>query len=138
MLNVEEDNSFIAKEEFPDSKLCDRCTIGKMHYVDNDICWIQTEKHKDEDTQYICEPNEETDEGLDSINQIVQACLDGNIEHFNFHLEKEIGPRSHLLMRLDNDGWSVLHHAAKVCKLLSENLNICQKTNSKMTVLHIV
>lgn len=40
LLNVEEDNSFIAKEEFPDSKLCDRCTIGKMHYVDNEICWV--------------------------------------------------------------------------------------------------
>lgn len=95
------------------------------------------------DTNYTSETNEETDEGLVSIKQMEQACLDGNIEHFNFHLEKEIGPRHHLLMKSDKNGWSVLHLAAKggnltiFCKLVSVNLKICEKTHSQMTVLHI-
>lgn len=78
-----------------------------------------------------------------SIKQIEQACLDGNIEHFNFHLKREIGPRRHLLTKSDKNGWNVLHVAAKggnlriFCKLVSENLNICQTTHSQMTVLHI-
>lgn len=94
------------------------------------------------DTKYTCEANEETDE-LFSMKQIEEACLDGNIEHFNFYLEKEIGQRHHLLMKSDKNGWSVLHLAAKggnltiFCKLVSVNLKICQKTHSQMTVLHI-
>lgn len=114
----------------------DFIAMFKLYLALIKVCYIT-------DTQYICEPNEETDEWLVSRNQIVQACLDGNIEHFNFHLEKEIGSRHYLLMRLDNDGWNLLHQAAKggsikiVCKLLSMNLNVCQKTHSQMTVLHI-
>lgn len=95
------------------------------------------------DTKYTSEVCEETDEGMASIKQIKQACLDGNIEHFNFHLENEIGQRRHLLMKSDKNGWNVLHVAAKggnktiFDKLVTENLNICQKTHSQMTVLHI-
>lgn len=95
------------------------------------------------DTKNTSEAYEETDEGLVSIKQIKQACLDGNMEHFYFHLEKEIGQRHHLLMKSDENGWNVLHVAAKggnltiFCKLVSENLKICKKTHSQMTVLHI-
>lgn len=95
------------------------------------------------DTKYTSEVYEETDEGMASIKQIKQACLDGNIEHFNFHLKNEIGQRRHLLMKSDKNGWNVLHVAAEggnitiFDKLVSENLNICQKTHSQMTVLHI-
>lgn len=89
------------------------------------------------DTQFTSEANEKTDEGMVSIKQIKEACLEGNIEHFTCHLEKEIGPRHHLLMRSDNNGWNVLHVAAKggnlkiFRKLVSENLNICQKHTPK-------
>lgn len=95
------------------------------------------------DTTYISEVYEETDEGMASIKQIKQACFDGNVQHFNFHLENEIGQRHHLLMKSDKNGWNVLHVAAEggnitiFEKLVSENLNICQKTHSQMTVLHI-
>lgn len=77
------------------------------------------------------------------MKQIERACHDGNIEHINFYLEKEIGQRHHLLMKSDKNGWSVLHVAAKggnltiFCKLVSVDLKICQKTHSQMTVLHI-
>lgn len=144
LLNTENDNSFIAKIEFPVSKhICDRCIVSKKHYVDNKICWIPTEKPKNEDTKFTWEANEETDEELVSIKQIKEACLDGNIERFNFHLKKEIRPRHHLLVKSDKNGWSVLHQAAKggnvaiFCKLVSVNLKICKKTHSQMTVLHI-
>lgn len=46
-------------------------------------------------------------------------------------------------MKSSKNGWNVLHIAAKggnlriFCKLVYENLNICQKTHSQMTVLHI-
>lgn len=60
------------------------------------------------------------------MKQIEEACLDGNIEHFNFYLEKETGPRHHLLMKWSNkNGWNVLHVVAKggnliiFCKLVS-------------------
>lgn len=92
------------------------------------------------DIQYA---NEKTDEGMVSINQIIEACLEGNIEHFIYHLEKEIRSRHHLLMRSDKNGWNVLHVAAKggnlkiFRTLISVNMNICQKTHSQMTVLHI-
>lgn len=95
------------------------------------------------DTKFTWEANEETDEELVSIKQIKEACLDGNIERFNFHLKKEIRPRHHLLVKSDKNGWSVLHQAAKggnvaiFCKLVSVNLKICKKTHSQMTVLHI-
>lgn len=40
-LNTENDNSFVAKTEFPVSKhICDRCIVSKKHYVDNKICWV--------------------------------------------------------------------------------------------------
>lgn len=46
MLNTENDNSFVAKIEFPVSKpICDRCIFSKKHYVDNKICWVG-EKYK--------------------------------------------------------------------------------------------
>lgn len=77
------------------------------------------------------------------MKQIEEACLDGNIEHFNFYLEKETGPRHHLLMKWSNkNGWNVLHVVAKggnliiFCKLVSY-LKICEKTHSQKTVLHI-
>lgn len=41
MLNTENDNSFVAKTEFPFSiHICDRCIVSKKHYVDNKICWV--------------------------------------------------------------------------------------------------
>lgn len=44
LLNTENDNSFIAKIEFPVSKhICDRCIVSKKHYVDNKICWVGEE-----------------------------------------------------------------------------------------------
>lgn len=87
--------------------------------------------------------NEEIDEGLSSKNHILKACIDGNIENFNFHLKKEISQRKQILMTPDSKGWIVLHEAAKggniriFDTLVAENLNICQKTDDQMTVLHI-
>lgn len=89
------------------------------------------------------EANEEIDEGLVSKKHILKACKDGNIEDFDFHLKKELRSRTHLLMRSDRNGWNVLHMAAKggniriFRSLVSENLNLCDKTDNKMTVLHI-
>lgn len=41
MLNTKNDNSFVAKTEFPVSiHICDRCIVSKKHYVDNKICWV--------------------------------------------------------------------------------------------------
>lgn len=41
MLNAEDDNSFIAKEKFPVSKvICEKCKFKDKHYVDNKICWV--------------------------------------------------------------------------------------------------
>lgn len=46
-------------------------------------------------------------------------------------------------MKSNSNGWNVLHVAAKsgnlriFCKLVSEDLKICQNTYSQMTVLHI-
>lgn len=71
------------------------------------------------------------------MKHILQACLDGNIEDFNFHLRKEISPRPHLLMRSDPKGWNPLHVAArggnrKIFEaLISEKLEICQKHTIK-------
>lgn len=114
------------------------CYLDNMNYFEcfYCVCYIT-------DTNCPPEAYEETDEGLVSIKQIEQACLDGNIEHFNFHLKREIGQRHHLLMRSDKNGWNMLHVAAKggnltiFCKLVSVNLQICEKTHSQMTVLHI-
>lgn len=87
--------------------------------------------------------HEETDEGLTSLLHIIQACLDGNMDNFLFHLKHEIGHRKHLLSKPYEDGWNVMHFAAKGGNLnifqtfKSEDLNVCQKTHDQMTVLHI-
>lgn len=87
--------------------------------------------------------HEETDEGLTSILHIIQACLDGNIDNFLFHLKHEIGHRKHLLSKPYQNGWNVMHFAAKGGNLdifktfQSKDLNVCQKTHDQMTVLHI-
>lgn len=75
--------------------------------------------------------HEETDEGRTSIKLILQACLDGNVENFLFHLRKEIGVRRHLLLKTDQNGWNVMHFAAKggnlriFQNLQSESLDVC-------------
>lgn len=57
--------------------------------------------------------------------------------------KNEIGNRKHLLLKTDQNGWNVMHFAAKggnlriFQKLQSENLNVCSKTRDKMTVFHI-
>lgn len=87
--------------------------------------------------------HEETDEGRTSIQCILQACLDGNVETFLFHLRKEIGVRKHLLLKTDRNGWNVIHFAAKGGNLRifqylqSETLDVGSKTHDQMTVLHI-
>lgn len=87
--------------------------------------------------------NEETDEGRTSIKHILQACLDGNVENFRFHLQKEIGSRKHLLLKTNQNGWNVMHFAAKGGNLKifqhlhSKTLDLCSKTHDQMTVLHI-
>lgn len=87
--------------------------------------------------------HEETDEGLTSILHIIQASQDGNVDSFLFHLEHEISNRKHLLSKPDQNGWNVMHFAAKGGNLRifqtfkSEDLNLCQKTHDQMTVLHI-
>lgn len=87
--------------------------------------------------------HEETDEGLTSILHIIQASQDGNVDSFLFHLEHEIGNRKHLLSKTDQNGWNIMHYAAKGGNLRifqtfkSEDLNLCQKTHDQMTVLHI-
>ena len=94
-------------------------------------------------TDKLTEVDEKTDEGAISIRNILDACGDGNIETFLFHLKSEIGERKKLLERPDENGWNVLHYAAKGSnlkifeELLSENIVICQKTNEQLTVLHI-
>lgn len=41
VLNFDDDNSFIAKAEFPVSKLdCDRCIVEEAHDVHNEVCWV--------------------------------------------------------------------------------------------------
>lgn len=73
----------------------------------------------------------------------MKACEDGNIEDFDFHLKKELRSRTYLLKRTDKNGWNVLHMAAKggniriFRSLVSENLDLCDKTHNQMTVLHI-
>ena len=87
--------------------------------------------------------DEKTDEGAISIKNILDACRDGNIENFRFHLKSEIGERKKLLEISDENGLNVLHHAARGGNLnifevlLSENMDICQRTNEQLTVLHI-
>ena len=82
------------------------------------------------------------DEGARSIKHILDACIDGNREDFSFHLKKEIGDRKRLLERPHENGWNVLHYAAKggdhnIFSTLSKNVDICIKTNDQMNVLHI-
>lgn len=44
MLNTVNDNSYIAKIEFPVSKnICDKCLVSKQQYVDKRICWVGEE-----------------------------------------------------------------------------------------------
>lgn len=41
VINDEDDNSFIAKENFPVSKLyCNMCKVKETHFIDNEICWV--------------------------------------------------------------------------------------------------
>lgn len=41
VLNDENDNSFIEQKSFPvDGVLCEKCSVGEKHYVDNSICWV--------------------------------------------------------------------------------------------------
>lgn len=60
-----------------------------------------------------------------------------------FHLKNEIEDRKHLPLKTDQNGWNVMHFAAKLGNLRvsqnlqSENLDVCSKTLTKMTVLHI-
>lgn len=87
--------------------------------------------------------NEETDEGRTSIKHILQACLDGNVENFLFHLQNEIGSRKHLLLKTNQNGWNVMHFAAKGGNLKifqhlhSKTSDLCSKTHDQMNVLHI-
>lgn len=87
--------------------------------------------------------HEDTDEGRTSMKRILQSCLDGNVENFLFHLKNEIGCRKHLLLKTDQNGWNVMHFAAKggnlrIFQLLqSQDLDVCSKTHDQMTVLHI-
>lgn len=87
--------------------------------------------------------HEDTDEGRTSMKRILQSCLDGNVENFLFHLKNEIGGRKHLLLKTDQNGWNVMHIAAKggnlrIFQLLqSQDLDVCLKTHDQMTVLHI-
>lgn len=87
--------------------------------------------------------HEETDEGLTSIHRILQACQDGNVDNFLFHLKTEIGERKHLLLKTDRNGWNSFHLAAKGGNLRvfqylqSETLDVALKTHNQMTVLHI-
>lgn len=87
--------------------------------------------------------HEDTDEGRTSMKRILQSCLDGNVENFLFHLKNEIGGRKHLLLKTDQNGWNVMHFAAKggnlkIFQLLqSQDLDVCTKTHDQMTVLHI-
>lgn len=87
--------------------------------------------------------SEEFDEGRTSIKHILQACLDGNVENFSFHLKKEIGNRTHLLLKTNQNGWNVMHFAAKgrnlkiFQHLYFVTLDLCSKTHDQMTVLHI-
>lgn len=46
VLNDKDDNSFIAKEKFPVSKLyCTMCKKKETHYFENEICWV-SERYK--------------------------------------------------------------------------------------------
>lgn len=86
---------------------------------------------------------EVTDEGSTSWIGILDACLHGNTESFFFHLRNAFDTRKHLLKKVNSDGWNALHFAAKGGNLkifealLSRDLNIFQKTNKGMTILHI-
>lgn len=57
------------------------------------------------------------------------------MDSFLFHLKHDIGNRKHLLSKPDQNGWNVMHFAAKGGNLKifqtfeSEDLNLCQKTH---------
>lgn len=60
-----------------------------------------------------------------------------------FHLKNEIEDRKHLPLKTDQNGWNVMHLAAKGGNfknfqlLQSQDLDVCTKTHDQMTVLHI-
>lgn len=64
-------------------------------------------------------------------------------ENLLFHLKKEIRLRKHLLLKTDQNGWNVIHFAAKGGNLRifqylqSETLDVGSKTHDQITVLHI-
>lgn len=85
---------------------------------------------------------EENDEGYTSLKRIIQACEEGNLKNFLYHLEKEIGQRKHLLCRTDKAGWNALHFAAKggnldIFRKLTVEKEFCKRTHDQMNVLHI-
>ncbi|XP_048741997.2 ankyrin-1-like isoform X3 [Ostrea edulis] len=104
---------------------------------------IKQEAENSDTTRTFIANKEVTDEGSTSWRDILDACLDGNTESFFFHLQNAFDDRKHLLKKVDRDGWNALHFAAKGGNLkifealLSKDLNIFQKTNDGMTILHI-
>lgn len=84
---------------------------------------------------------EENDEGYTSLKRIIQACEEGNLKNFLYHL-KEIGQRKNLLCRTDKAGWNALHFAAKggnldIFRKLTLEKEFCKRTHDQMNVLHI-
>nr|XP_022297396.1 uncharacterized protein LOC111106843 isoform X2 [Crassostrea virginica] len=147
----EKDNSFIALEDFPtDRRLCSRCVVSKKHIVENSICWMQRSRPdysdiSDSDIAFK-NSNENTDEGLVSLKRIFHDALTGKMENFKFHLEKEIGPRKYLLKILTENGWNIMHCAArggnsKIFEIITREMNEYKMKNEttydQMTVLHI-
>lgn len=143
-LNDDKNVSFIALEEFPiKTHLCADCKVGKKHFIDNNLSWMQTYGIASSDTHlnFTAYP-EENDEGYTSLKRIIQACEEGNFENFSYHLDKEIGPRKNLLLRRDKAGWNALHFAAKggnlgIFRKLSLEKEFCLRTHEQINVLHI-
>ena len=68
------------------------------------------------------------------------------MENFRFHLDKEISSRKFLLKILTENGWNLMHCAAKggnseIFEIITEEMKDCEmkseKTYDQMTVLHI-
>nr|XP_022302832.1 uncharacterized protein LOC111110570 [Crassostrea virginica] len=147
----EKDNSFIAIDDFPtDRKLCCKCVISKKHIVNDSICWMPISRltYSDiPDSEITFEnSNENADEGLVSLKCIFHDALTGKMENFKFHLEKEICDRKYLLRILTDEGWNLMHCAAKggnskIFEIITRETNEYQMKNEKtydqMTVLHI-
>lgn len=103
-----------------------------LHF--NEFFFVDTKLHF---TAYA----EENDEGYTSLKRIIQACEEGNLKNFLYHL-KEIGQRKHLLCRTDKAGWNALHFAAKggnldIFRKLTLEKEFCKRTHDQMNVLHI-